>query len=115
MLKIFILAFISIFISVSSAFAQVSNTNSSYAHPAGSTFTPATVTPVTPAVNSAKVQQEESSTAAENNAAAQAVTNTNNQVNSVESNPKTQQDLNAKTGTNTTYQSQTTNTQQTAN
>jgi hypothetical protein len=109
MLKIFILAFAFIFFSVSSVFAQVSNTNSSYPHPAGSTFTPVTVTPAAPAVNNAKVQQEESSIAAENNAAAQAVTNTNNQVNSVESNPKTQQDLNAKTGTNTTYQAQTAN------
>ena len=74
----------------------------SYPHPAGSTFTPITVTPMLPPVNSAAAQSEENAVSNENSAAESAVTQTQSQVNQTINNQQTQQDLNAKTGMDTT-------------
>ena len=74
----------------------------SYPHPAGSTFTPVTVTPTLPPVNSAAAQSEENAVSNENNAVESAVTQTQSQVNQTINNQQTQQDLNAKTGMDTT-------------
>ena len=76
----------------------------SYPHPAGSTFAPVTATPTLPAVNSAAGQAAETTTSDENAAAESAVTQTQNQVNQTLNNQQAQQDLNAKTGTDTTSQ-----------
>ena len=103
-LKLFLISFIILGFSAS-AFAQVAQTSTSapsYPHPAGSTFTPVTVPPTLPPVNSQAAQSEESAVSAENSAAEQAVTQTQAQVNSTLNNTTTQQDLNAKAGMDTT-------------
>jgi hypothetical protein len=74
----------------------------SYPHPAGSTFTPVTVTPTLPPVNSATAQSKENAVSNENSAAESAVTQTQSQVNQTINNQQTQQDLNAQTGMDTT-------------
>lgn len=86
------------------AYAQVPTNAPSYPHPQGSTFTPVTVAPTLPAVNSNTALQAEQATTQENTAAESAVTQTQAQVNSTLNSTTTQQDLHAKTGTNTTYQ-----------
>jgi hypothetical protein len=104
-LKLFLISFIILGFSAS-AFAQVAQTSTSapsYPHPAGSTFTPVTAPPTLPPVNSQAAQNEESAVSTENSAAEQAVTQTKEQVNSTLNSTTTQQDINAKTGTDTTY------------
>ena len=98
MKKLFLIAFVMLSFSTA-AYGQVS-----YPHPAGSTFAPVTATPTLPVVNSTAAQAAETATSQENAAAESAVTQTQNQVNQTLNNQQTQQDLNAKTGTDTTSQ-----------
>ena len=81
-------------------FAQVAN----YPHPQGSTFSPKTVQPVLPPVNSQAAAAAKNATSMENSSVEQAVTQTQNQVQGIINNPQTQQDLNAQTGSDTTFQ-----------
>ncbi len=99
MKKLILIFFVLVFGFSAKVFAQVS-----YPHPQGSNFIPKTVTPVAPAVNAAAIQQAQKQTMTENSATEGAVTNTQTQVNGVLNNTQTQQDLNSKTGADTTYQ-----------
>ena len=96
MKKLFLIAFVMLSFSTA-AYGQVS-----YPHPTGSTFTPVIVTPSLPPVNSPAAQSEENAVSNENSAAESDVTQTQNQVNQTLNNQQAQQDLNAKTGTDTT-------------
>lgn len=83
--------------------SAAANNTPSFPHPAGSAFTPVTVPPTLPPVNSQAAAGESSAVTNENSAVESAVTQTQTQVNGVLNNTKTQQDLNTKTGTDTTY------------
>ena len=104
--KLLLISFIILGFSTS-AIAQAAQTSTSapsYPHPAGSTFTPVTAPPTLPPVNSQAGQSAESAVSTENSAAEQAVTKTQEQVNSTLNSTTTQQDLKAKTGMDTTEQ-----------
>lgn len=107
MKKLLLIFFIILGFSTS-AYAQVASQNQSntpsFPHPAGSTFTPVTVPSTLPAVNSQAAQEEEQAVSTENSAAEAAVTKTQTQVNSTLNSTTTQQDLKAKTGTDTTIE-----------
>ena len=100
MKNLFLIAFVMLGLGFSSSVfaaggAGTTNTTS-FPHPSGSTFTPATITPTLPSVNSAVAQSKENAVLNENAAAESAVTQTPNQVNQTLNNRQTRHDLNAK-------------------